>query len=426
MGIFSFIEKRVSMAEVEKELSAIAANAAQQIYFKKLGLQIAISYIANTISKCEFKVFERGEEVKNELYYMLNVNPNPNQNSSQFLNALVTRYYRNGEVLVFPDTGRKRLYVADGFSVDEKPFSENIFSSINIENETLRRKYKASDVFYFKLDDEPVKKLIDGAFEQYSTVMQAAIDGFIRRNGKKYKLILDQYKAGDAAFAEIYEKVLKKQLQSFVENANAVYPQFKGTNLEEFDKAAAGNYGGSADVIAIRKEMFDVVAQALKIPLSMMYGNITNINDMVNMFLTFTIDPLADMIGEEITRKMYPFGEWKKGNYVKCDTSCISHVDILDVADKVMNLVGSGVVCLDEVRERIDKQPLGNDFGKRHFVTRNYATPEEVLDSNEQEPVKNAKNDEANADNSAELGKNGENYKVGDDNAAKGVNTDEK
>ena len=213
--------------------------------------------------------------------------------------------------------------------------------------------------------------------------------------------------------------ILKKQLETFVKSANAVYPQFRGQNLEEFDKTAAGNYGSSADVIAVRKEMFDVVAQALKIPLSMMYGNITNINDMINMFLTFTIDPLADMISEEITRKMYPFKEWKKGNYVKCDTSCISHVDILDVADKVMNVIGSGVVCIDEVRGRIDMPPLNNDLGKHHFVTRNYATPEEVLEPTEQELPKNTGNNEANTNNGNELPKNAENY---EDNTEKEVN----
>jgi HK97 family phage portal protein len=402
------------MAELQSELSVVAQNAAQQIYFKELGLQIAISYIANTISKCEFKVYEKNKEVQNELYYMLNVSPNPNQSSSQFLNALVTRYYRNGEVLVFPDGSKNRLYVADGFSMDERTLSENIFNTITIGNETLKRKYKASDVFYFRLDDVRIKKLIDGAFEQYGTVMQAAIEGFVRRNGKKYKLILDQYKAGDPEFKQLYESILKKQLETFVKSANAVYPQFRGQNLEEFDKTAAGNYGSSADVIAVRKEMFDVIAQAFKIPLSMMYGNITNINDMINMFLTFTIDPLADMISEEITRKMYPFNEWKKGNYVKCDTSCIAHVDILDVADKVMNLIGSGAVCIDEVRNRIDMPPLNNDLGKHHFVTRNYATPEEVLEPTE-------KNEES-TDKGNELPKIAENNEVDNENTAKEVN----
>lgn len=379
MGIFSFLERRINMAELEKELSVIAQNAAEQAYFKELALQIAISYIANTISHCEFKVFEKGNEVQNELYYMLNVNPNPNQNSSQFLNALVTRYYRNGEALVFPDSGRNRLYVADGFSLDEKPMSENIFSNITVETETLRRKYKASDVFYFRLDDVKIKRLIDGAFTQYSTVMQSAIDGFIRSNGKKYKLILEQYKAGDPAFVELYEKVLKKQLEAFVTNANVVYPQFKGTNLEEFKDTATSKSGLANDVISIRKEMFDLVAQAFKIPLSMMYGNITNIKDMINMFLTFVIDPLADMIGEEITRKMYPYNEWKRGNYVKVDTSTISHVDILDVANNVGAAISTGAVTVNDMRKRLDMQPYTDEFGNMRFVTRNYATIDEIL-----------------------------------------------
>lgn len=394
------------MAELQTELSVVAQNAAQQLYFKELGLEIAISYIANTISKCEFKVFEKGEEVKNELYYMLNVNPNPNQNSSQFLNALINRYFRTKQgALVFPDSKKNRLYVADGFSIDEKPFAENIFNSISIENETLKRKYKASEVFYFRMDDVRIKSLIDGAADQYVSVMQSAIEGYLRRNGKKYKLVLDNYKAGDAEFKQFYDTVIKKQLETFVSNPNSIYVQYKGTNLEEFEKSPSNLSGMSADIIAIRKEMFDMVAQAFKIPLSMMYGNITNINDMINMFLTFTIDPLADMISEEFTRKMYPYEDWKKGNYVKCDTSGISHVDILDVADKVDKAISSGVVCIDEMRKRLDMQELGTEFGKKHFITKNYSSSEDELSGGDSDPAKN--NDLSN------------------DNTAKGVNTDE-
>ena len=109
---------------------------------------------------------------------------------------------------------------------------------------------------------------------------------------------------------------------------------------------------------------------------------------------------------QEITRKMYPFNDWKAGNYVKVDTSCISHVDILDVADKVDKAISSGVVCIDEMRKRLDMQELGTDFGKKHFVTKNYSSTEDELS-------KNDKNNEANTANN-------------NDNTAKGVNTDEK
>ena len=391
MGILSFLERKVKMSE----MSTIAETAAGQMYFKELALQIAISYIANTISKCEFKVFKGGEEVHDELYYMLNVNPNPNQNSSQFLNAMVTQYFRNSDgALVYPDRSRNRLYVADGFVIDERPLSENIFDSISVGNEMLMRKLKASEVFYFRLDDVRIKGLIDNAFSGYNTIMQSAIEAFIRRNGKKYKLTLDQYKAGDPAFVQLYESMLKKQLQAFITNANAVYPEFRGQKLEEFSNTTTTGTGNVTDVISIRKEMFETVAQAFKIPLAMMYGNITSINDMINMYLTFAIDPLADMIGEEITRKMYPFAAWKGGNYVKVDTSCISHVDILDVADKVDKAISSGVVCIDEMRKRLDMPELGDELGKKHFITKNYSATEDAL--TEQYSEQNQNNAEQN------------------------------
>ena len=408
MGIFSFLERKIKLADLEKELSLVTTNAAGQIYFKELALQIAKSYIANTISKCEFKVFHNGEEVHDQLYYMLNVSPNPNQNSSQFLNALIMKYYSSSEgALVYPDEDKNRLYVADSFSVDEKPLSENVFSNISIENATLSRKLKASKVFHFRMDDVRIRTLIDGAFTEYNKVLGSAIEAFLRRNGKKYKLALEQYRTGDPAFVQVYEQFLKKQLEAFITNANAVYPEFKGQKLEEFSNTTQSGTGNASDVIDIRKEMFETVAQAFKIPLAMMYGNITSINDMINMYLTFAIDPLADMIGEEITRKMYTFNQWKRGCYVKVDTSCISHVDILDVADKISQAVGSGVVCLDDLRERIGKPPLDNELGKMHFVTRNYATPEEVLAKKKPEskpaPEKAVKIDDDPAEKGGEM-----------------------
>ena len=87
------------------------------------------------------------------------------------------------------------------------------------------------------------------------------------------------------------------------------------------------------------------------------------------------------MISEEITRKYYSFDEWKNGNYVEVDTSCINHVDILECADKVYNAVGSGVVNIDDVRNRLGLPPLESEFSKMFFVTKNYIPAEEVLNN---------------------------------------------
>ena len=62
-----------------------------QVYYKELAIQTAISLIANAISKCEIKVFEKGKEVKNKTYYELNIQPNKNESSSQMWHKAIEK-----------------------------------------------------------------------------------------------------------------------------------------------------------------------------------------------------------------------------------------------------------------------------------------------------------------------------------------------
>lgn len=370
MGFLTdWLGKRVTDAEME----TVTGKLAETVYFKELALYIGKSYIANAVSKCEIKVYKNGEEVKDQLYYALNVDPNPNQNSSQFLNKLINTLYDRNEALVIPQNNK--LYIADSYSIDEKPLKDNIFTSVSVESQLIKRAVKASDVFYFKLEDTGVKRLIDNLYNTYGQLFACAVTQYRRKNGAKYKLLIENIKAGDKTFNEQFNSVIKQQLQTFMESDTAVYPQFRGTDLQEF-----GASGGQTadDVLKIRKEVFEVAAQAFKIPLQMMYGNITNMQEIVKVFLSFCIDPLTDMISEELTRKTNNFATWNGGkNFVRVDTSRINHVDILDIADKADKLIASGTLCVDEVREVLDKQPLDTEFSRKHWITKNYADAEQ-------------------------------------------------
>lgn len=376
-NLFNFLEKKMTDAEV----SAVLAKELENAAFKELALQIAISYIANTLSKCEIKTFENGKEVKGELYYALNVSPNPNQNASQFVNQFIENYFYNGEALVTMENNK--LYCADEFDlVDDNPLKEYVYHNVTFNGHQVRKKYKAIDVFHFKLDNKDVKNLIDTLYVQYGDIIELALQTFKRTNGKKYKLLLEEYKAGDARFAELYEKVLKAQIKTFVDNDNAVFPKFKGMDLEEFSSTTAGN---TADIIAMRKEIFEIVAQAFKIPLSMMYGNITNIKEIVQVYLTFCIDPIADMLSEEMTRKWYGYEGWKNDSYIEVDTTCINYVDILEVADKADKAISCGLTSIDELRPRVRLKALNTPFSTSHFMTKNYELAENILKNLETE-----------------------------------------
>lgn len=371
----AFLTDWLARRVTDAEMDAVVSKLREVCAYKELAIQIAKSYIASTISKCEFLVYENGQEVKNQLYYALNVSPNPNENSSQFLQKLVSYLIDDNDVLVVPRGSY--LYIADSFTVDEHPLRENLFCDISVGGEYIKKPLKASEVFYFKLSDSDVSGLVNGLYESYGQLLNVAIAAYRRGNGKKYKLLIEGMKAGDKQFADQYNNVIKKQLQEFIENENAVFPQFRGTDLQEI-----GNNGAvaSADVIALRKEIFDIAAQAFKIPNSMMYGNITNMQEIVKVFLTFCIDPLADMISEEITRKTNTFSTWNGGlNSVVCDTTRINHIDILDVAEKADKAIASGIGSIDEMRRVIGWQPLSTDFSQQHWMTKNYEPAEKVL-----------------------------------------------
>lgn len=371
-NIFNFMEKKIDAAEI----SPVTEKLLEQIALKELALYIGISYIANTMSKCEFKTYENGKEVREKLYYMLNVSPNPNQSSSQFINKIIEEYYYNGAALVVPH--KNHIYCADDFDLKDtnNPLNEDVFTNVTFGTYSPNRNYKAKDVFHFKLDNKHAKALIDSLYMQYSELIAVAFDAFKKTNGTKYKLILEQYAAGDPKFKKLYDEQLKAMLETFTKGDNGVYIQYKGIDLQEFVKSNGKDTG---DIVALRKEIFETTAQALKIPQSMMYGNITNMNEIVKVYLSFCIDPLADMIGEELTRKYYTFEEWKKGNYIKVDTSCINHVDILEVAQAVYNALGSGVPCIDDLRGRLGMEELNTPFSQQHFLSKNFVPIEEAL-----------------------------------------------
>ena len=183
-NLFNFLERKMDVADI----SPVTQKILDQLAFKELALHIGVSYIANTLSKCEFKVYEKGVETKNKLYYTLNVSPNPNQNSSQFINKFIEQYYYQGHSLIVPKG--EYIYCADSFDIDDtNPLKENTFYNVTFNCYQMSKKYKASDVFYINLDNRDVRQLIDSLYMQYGEVISQALNAYKRTNGTKYKLI---------------------------------------------------------------------------------------------------------------------------------------------------------------------------------------------------------------------------------------------
>lgn len=346
-----------------------------EMYYKELAIYTASSLIENAISKCEFKTYLKGKAVKREDYYLLNVSPNDNENSSVFWHKVVRKMIRSQEGAMVVEI-KGKLHVAENYSIREiRPIKGNLYEGVVLEGGLqLKKIFRAREVFLFKLEDENVRILIDGMYQEHGRLLKAAARTFRDTNGRKFKFKVDALKQGDAEFNKEFTEIISKEIKSYMENEYATYVEYEGEELEEQVEKQRTT---SDDVIKLRKDVFDMVGQAMKIPQALMTGNVTSVKDVLDVFLTLAVDPIADAITETLNKRA-TVGEFLKGNYYRVDTGKIKHRDIFDLAPNIEKLIGSSIFNTDELREELNRSELDTDWSKRYWMTKNIARVEDV------------------------------------------------
>ena len=361
-----------SSEEVSSEL--IAQNTAFQV----LAIYIAVSYVSNAISNCEFKVYRAGKEVKDYLYYLLNVSPNPNQNATQLKREMIEKYYLDGRSLLLAKNDQ--LYLADSFNRQKMGLSDDLFDGI-VVNERYQELgcLKANEVFCLEQSNIRVSALINKALSAYSRLAGVSIESYAAANVPKYQYDISAPQAGDQTQAEKFQEIISDNFKAFIKSdRSAVLPQHKGRELKKFE---TGTGSSVADVNQIKDEMFTTAAQAFRIPQSMMLGNINNMAAIVKAFLTFCVDPIAQEISDEATRKLIDYYGWKSGDYITVDTSLIEHVDLFSIASSVEKLIYTGLFTPDGIRQKIGEAPINDEFSQAYYLTKNIAPANDLLNS---------------------------------------------
>lgn len=377
----------------------IEIDVPKSLYVKELAVYAATSLIANAISQSEIKVYENGKSVRNEDYFSLNIKPNPNQSASEFWHKVAEKALK-----AEPGKGalcfihKHNLYCADDYIIEQKrPFLGNIYSGVVVDDFQLSRKFTADQVFIFKLENAEAYQMINAWHQEYGACVAKAMEAYKDTNVKKYKFKVAGVQAGDAQFAKDFEEILKEPLKKFTDGDAKIYVEYDGKVLEEMDSKSSPKT--SDDTIKLLEETFKVVGKVYKVPESLMLGNITNMNDVVKAFLTFAVDPYADMIGKELTGQ-YGCREWLKGSYYKVDTSTVSHIDIFDMADSIDKLISSSFACVDEVRERAGLDAIGEEWSSKHLLTKNYEFMERMLKEGGEDSGRKRKNQDTDGSES--------------------------
>lgn len=348
-----------------------AIEQTNKLNIEKFGIIMAINFIASAISKCEFKTFLNGKEVKGNEYYLWNIEPNLNESSTQFMQKLISHLLFYGEALVIDVNGQ--LLVADNFNQVEYAVLENYFTDVVVKTMSFNKTFNMSEVMYFKLNDTNIKNLLVDLINGYEELNNMAEGKYKRSGGRKGIVKLNNTGAGDTEFKKKIDDLFNNQFKNYFEAENAVVHLPKGVDYEEQENTSGKKSTSEiTDIQNITKEAFDRIAQAFRMPPALLRGDIADIEKITDNFLSFCIDPIVTIIGEEATRKRYGKQAFIKGSYIKVDTTCIRHIDIFNISEPFDKLIASGGYSVDELRIKAGDVPLNTDWSTRHWITKNY------------------------------------------------------
>ncbi|GAB6169689.1 phage portal protein [Clostridium carnis] len=348
------------------------ASLSTRIAIEEFAINIAINLIAGSISKCEFQTYMNGKKTKGDEYYIWNIEPNKNQNSTEFIQELITKLLYKNECLVIEHNGQ--LVIADSFNQKEYAVVENIFEDITRKDFTFQRTYRMSEVLYFKYNNKNTKSLFSNLMSNYNDLLELAIKKYKRSGGRKGVVELESIIKGDENRKKEIEDMFQRKFKNYFEAENAVLDLPKGVKYEE--KNGDGNRKSTSDMVDIQnliKEAFQRAAQAFKIPPPLLNGDIAGVQGVTDNYLTFSIDPIVDLLSEEANRKRYGKKAYLNGSYLKIDTTCIKHIDIFSIAEKIDKLISSGMYSIDELLEKIGDTPLNTEWSVKHWITKNYS-----------------------------------------------------
>lgn len=367
----------------EMILSTVGYGLPTNSTYQTLALEAGISLISRTVARAEFQTFIKGKENKGTNYYIFNVAANQNTSANLFWGNVVTKLLTDGEALILLQDAK--LYLADSFTRTEYAFIENEYSEITIGDYALKETWKENKVLYLKKDNRNLIRALGAINSDYSKLITSSIKGYQNSKARKGKLKIPTNLPKELQAEGALQKHISTSMKDFMDpSKDAVFPETNGLDYTEISESKGSKSNDSGrEAKNFANDIFEFVAIALGIPPSLLKGDTVQTKDAVNNFLTFCINPIADLIQDEINRKMYGEKEYLSNNYVRVDTSNIKAVDLRDVANSIDLLNRNGALTIDDTLRTLGKEPIGGNVGTMRFVTKNLELVDNVLKGGE-------------------------------------------
>ncbi|MYL50262.1 phage portal protein [Halobacillus litoralis] len=364
----------------DANIKEIWVDLGVEYHYKNLAIQTCINLIANTLIRSKFRTYESGQEVKKHNHYLFNVQPNQNQNSSEFFHEFISKLVLENECLVVMQD--RQLYVADSFNITELALYENRYSDVVIKEYQLGRSFNESEVFHFRLNNDRIKSVIDSMYSSYGKLLSSSINYYKRSNALRAKLKGAGAQSQKTEDHKKREDMFYEQMERFMTAENAaVLPLQNSLTYEEIESKGQT----SRDVRAIVDDIIDFVSMGFHIPKGLIKGDLADVEGQTDNFLMFCIEPIAELLEDEINRKFYTKDEYLKRTYLHIDTSLIKYVDPVKLASALEKFLSSGTHSVNDNRRMLGKEPINEGWADEYFITKNYEEVKKFLKGGEDE-----------------------------------------
>lgn len=376
LNFFKFLTRngKTEMREVTNLVCQELLDAALDYQVRELSFWCCVNFVANAIGRCEIRTFRQNEEIREREYFLWNVEPNVNQNSTAFWHKAVARLYQDNELLIVPvrrRDGMDAVAVADDWDEpDWTPTRQNEYRNVKVWDFTFSQKvFREDDVIHLKLNHTNMRPILNGLYDSYFKLVKAAMAAYGWENGQHWKVHVSQVAQGSDGWDEAFTKMISAQIKPFLQSNGAVLPEFDGYKYEQVG-GNAGSVKDTRDIKALIDDIFSFTARGFGLADVLLKGNVEATGDAMQRTLTGAIDPICDQFSEEATRKRYGYDAWQQGSYLRMDSSSIQHFDLFGQAANIEKLLGSGW-SLNDIRRAAGEQPINEPWADEHLITKN-------------------------------------------------------
>lgn len=369
-GLYNISNYRAETVEEKAALDAFA-------------LFVVVHLISGLLSGCEFRVYRNGKETQGAEWAAMNVKPNKNQNAAAWKRELIARLLLSGEVLCVELPDGQRI-LAESFNRTDDVLKGDTFTDIQRADLNISRQYKIDEVLYLQSPVNARAVWLQQIMMQYDRLMTSAAKRFKKAGGEKGILEVSAVERGKADFKERFEDLQNKYFRNYFESTNAVLPLFDGYKyVPQSSGGSSGTYTNDlTSVKTLADEAISRAAQVFGVPPSYIRGDAAGIKDSQAAMMTNCIKPLAQMISQELTGKLYDSVEIASGSSIIVDTGSILHHDLIADSAGIDKLIGAGWT-INEIRKALGAYALDDSDADVRFITKNYGTIAEAVEGGE-------------------------------------------